>query len=91
MKDIKIFLNEKNKKGVSIIVNAIKISEDEEQKIAERRRNYYITRKKIAVGFLNKTLIFNNPTTNKKIHQISLLGIARIIYFFLAMLYKVFF
>ena len=46
VKDIKIFLKKKRKKTVSIVVNAINISEDDKQKIAERGRNYYITHKK---------------------------------------------
>ena len=46
-KGIKIFLKKKKKKSFSVVLNNKKnLSEDEKQRIAERRRNYYITYKK---------------------------------------------
>ena len=45
----------------------------------------------MTVEFHNKTPIFNDPRTIKKIHSIYLLGVARIIYFSLLSFIKKFF
>ena len=46
VKHSKIFLKKKKKKSISIAVNHKSLSEGEKQRISERRRNYYLTRKK---------------------------------------------